>query len=417
MKGNSFHSLWLLFAQCVTIFFAAFFVISTLRPGWIPDQWRALLDKKDVVVIKQDAASTSLPVPPDYYNRSKLFAPAIARAMPAVVSLYSRQHSTNQPARSDDDVSGLSRYFSLGARKTSFDGRLALGSGIIVSQRGYIVTNYHVVEGMDDIHVFLSDGRSFPATIRGFDRVTDLAVIEIKNIGDKELPVITLGSMDNVRVGDVVFAIGNPFGLSNSVSMGIVSALGRGIQSADRFENFIQTDASINPGNSGGALIDLSGNMIGINRAIYSQSGGSLGIGFATPVPLARNVMKQIIEYGEVVRGWLGIEVRTLVPGMELVSATPKAIEEGVIVTNLLPHGPAQEAGVEVGDVITEINSVRVNNFSQIFAYIDEQELDTPIRLHVWRKGDWIDIDLTVQKRDNDSDASKFFQSAAKLII
>ena len=227
----------------------------------------------------------------------------------------------------------------------------SLGSGVIVASEGFVLTNHHVIEGADDIQLVLADGRRIQARVRGTDPDSDLAVLQTDG---KDLPAITFGSLDAVQVGDVVLAIGNPFGFGNTVTMGIVSATGRNHLGINRFEDFIQTDAAINPGNSGGALVDIAGNLIGINSTIYSQSGGSLGIGFAIPVSIARTVLEQIIRDGEVTRGWLGIEPQDLTP--EIAQALAVENGGGVLIRGIVRGGPADRAGILPRDVVVEID-------------------------------------------------------------
>ncbi|MBB4012726.1 serine protease DegS/serine protease DegQ [Niveibacterium umoris] len=231
-----------------------------------------------------------------------------------------------------------------------------LGSGVIASPSGYILTNNHVVEQADEIEVALYDGRKLAATVVGRDPDTDLAVLRIK--ADK-LQAVTFSVQESLRVGDVVLAIGNPFGVGQTVTMGIVSALGRSQLGISTFENFIQTDAAINPGNSGGALVDAAGNLVGINSAIYSRSGGSLGIGFAIPASLARNVMEQIIKTGSVTRGWIGVEVREITA--EQASALGLPATEGTLITGIVNGGPADQAQVQPGDLLVAINGRRIS--------------------------------------------------------
>ena len=231
------------------------------------------------------------------------FSDAAKKAMPSVVGIYTSKEMRQRGPLADDPL--LRRYFPDLAERLPRQRATSLGSGVIVSPEGYVLTNNHVIEGADDIQLVLADGRRVGARVRGTDPESDLAVL--KADGDN-FPAITFGALDRVQVGDFVLAIGNPFGFGNTVTLGIVSALGRNHLGINRFEDFIQTDAAINPGNSGGALVDTAGNLIGINSTIFSQSGGSLGIGFAIPVSLARTVLEQIIKDGAVTRGWLGLE-------------------------------------------------------------------------------------------------------------
>ena len=243
--------------------------------------------------------------------------------------------------------------------------QVGLGSGVIVSPNGYILTNNHVVEGADEIEVILNDSRRAAAKVIGTDPDTDLAVLKIEL--DK-LPVIVLGNSDSLQVGDQVLAIGNPFGVGQTVTSGIVSALGRNQLGINTFENFIQTDAAINPGNSGGALVDTNGNLLGINTAIYSRSGGSMGIGFAIPVSTAKQVLEGIVKDGQVTRGWIGVEPSDLSP--ELAETFGVTAQQGVIITGVLQNGPAAQAGIRPGDVVTDVAGKQVHNVSELLTQV-----------------------------------------------
>jgi Do/DeqQ family serine protease len=236
--------------------------------------------------------------------------------------------------------------------------RAGLGSGVVVSGEGYILTNFHVIETADEIEVASNDGRKFKARVVGTDPDSDLAVLRVP--AETRLPAITFASADSLRVGDVVLAIGNPFGIGQTVTSGIVSALGRSHLGINHFENFIQTDAAVNPGNSGGALIDSNGNLVGINTAIFSQSGGSMGIGFAIPISLARNVMEQIIASGSVTRGWIGVEVQPITPELAESFRLPSA--EGAMIAGVMRGSPADKAGIRPGDVLLAIDDKKVKD-------------------------------------------------------
>ncbi|WP_309544660.1 trypsin-like peptidase domain-containing protein [Alkalilimnicola ehrlichii] len=259
----------------------------------------------------------------------------------------------------------------------------SLGSGVILSENGHILTNNHVIQGAEQIEVMLNDGRTADARLIGADPETDLAVLAIEL---DNLPSITLGHSDALRVGDVVLAIGNPFGVGQTVTQGIVSATGRSQLGLSTFENFIQTDAAINPGNSGGALINARGELVGINTAIFSRSGGSHGIGFAIPAELAREVLISIIEHGRVIRGWVGIEVQPLT--MPLAESFGLDSDAGVIVAGVLRNGPADQAGLRPGDVIHTIDDTPVDNAQSLLRLITARPPGTEITVGAWRTAD-----------------------------
>ncbi|RZI96991.1 MAG: trypsin-like serine protease, partial [Variovorax sp.] len=268
--------------------------------------------------------------------------------------------------------------------------QVGLGSGVIVSTDGYILTNNHVVDGADEIEVTLNDGRHTTGKVIGTDPDTDLAVLKISL--DK-LPVIVLGNSDSLQVGDQVLAIGNPFGVGQTVTSGIVSALGRNQLGINNFENFIQTDAAINPGNSGGALIDINGNLEGINTAIYSRSGGSMGIGFAIPVSMAKIVLEGIVKDGQVRRGWIGVEPNDLSP--ELAETFGVKADSGVIITGVLQNGPAAKAGVRPGDVVTNVGDKKIDNVQQLLTAVAGLKPGEASRFALRRGSDKMELDVT----------------------
>jgi len=265
-----------------------------------------------------------------------------------------------------------------------------LGSGVIVSPQGYILTNNHVVEGADEIEVFFNDGRKASGKVIGTDPDSDLAVLKVDL--DK-LPTIVLGNSDNLQVGDQVLAIGNPFGVGQTVTSGIVSALGRNQLGINTFENFIQTDAAINPGNSGGALVDTNGNLLGINTAIYSRSGGSMGIGFAIPVTTAKQVLEDIVKDGKVTRGWIGVEPNDLSP--ELAETFDVKTKEGVIITGVLQNGPAAQAGIRPGDVIVSIAGKPVRDVTQLLSLVSALKPGVEAAFVVQRKTEQLPLKVT----------------------
>jgi serine protease DegQ len=269
-----------------------------------------------------------------------------------------------------------------------------LGSGVVVSPNGYILTNQHVVEAADEIQVALANGKTVPARVVGADPETDLAVLKIDATG---LPAITFAEQDSLRVGDWVLAVGNPFGVGQTVTAGIVSALGRTHLGINTFENFIQTDAAINPGNSGGALVDAAGNLVGINSAIYSRTGGSQGIGFAIPVSIARKVMEQIIKSGSVTRGWVGVEVQDLTP--ELAESFSLKSTEGALIAGVLKGGPADVGGIRPGDILVAVNGQAVADSASLLNLIASLKPGDDARLTVARKQQSMELKLQVGRR------------------
>ena len=342
------HRLWMIFAQAVTISVALLFVVSTLKPEWIGE--RPVLP---AITIQEAAMPASGPASRPVAS----YADAARHALPSVVHIFTSKEVKAQRHPFADDP--LFRHF-FGDRLDNRPQQRAsgLGSGVIVSAEGYVLTNNHVVEAADEIEVALEDGRKLPARIVGRDPESDLAVLQIK--ADGRLHAITFGHPEQLHVGDVVLAIGNPFGVGQTVTMGIVSALGRTHLGINTFEDFIQTDAAINPGNSGGALVDAAGNLIGINSAIYSRTGGSLGIGFAIPVSLARNVMEQIIQTGSVTRGWIGVEVQAITADLADSFGLPSA--DGTLISGVMRGSPADKAGVRPGDVLMAVDGRKVND-------------------------------------------------------
>ncbi|EPD43653.1 MULTISPECIES: S1C family serine protease [Delftia] len=339
---------WLLFSQAVTILVAAYFVVATLQPDWL---------RRGAVRSNAGIALLEAPATPVGEVSPGSFAPAAKKAAPAVVSINTSK-AVRHP-RSNDP------WFQFFFGDQGTQEQAGLGSGVIISPDGYILTNNHVVEGADDIEVTLTDSRQAKAQVIGTDPETDLAVLKIAL--DK-LPVIVLGNSDQIDVGDRVLAIGNPFGVGQTVTSGIVSALGRSQLGINTFENFIQTDAAINPGNSGGALVDASGNLLGINTAIYSRSGGSMGIGFAIPVSTAKLVLDGIVKDGRVVRGWIGVEPNELSP--ELAETFGVKADSGVIITGVLQAGPAAQAGMRPGDVIVQVGDKPIRNVSELLTAV-----------------------------------------------
>lgn len=373
-------SLLIFLFKAVIAGLAAAFVVLVFRPD-------LLGEKRPVVTVHESQAinmgRASGPVS---------YASAVESAAPAVVNVYATKLVTERANPLFHDP--FFRYF--------FGDRLAprqrlensLGSGVLVGEGGYILTNNHVVEGAAGIEVLLRDGRSAEAQLVGTDPETDVAVLKI-GLGD--LPVITFGASTELRIGDVVLAIGNPFGVGQTVTMGIVSATGRDRVGISTFENFIQTDAAINPGNSGGALVDAMGHLVGINTAIFSKSGGSQGIGFAIPMSIARDVMDQIIESGHVTRGWLGVESQDITP--RLAESFNLQGITGIVIAGVQRDGPAAAAGLRPGDVVTAMNGEPATGTRSVMNKIAQTPPGTVITLEVLRQGNTLELKARVGER------------------
>jgi serine protease DegQ len=378
----SMRKLWLIFAQTATITLGVLFVVVTLKPEWLgrPAGGTRIVELTQAPPVSASAA------------RNASYSDAVRRAMPAVVNIFTSKepHASQHPFLNDP----LFRHFFGDRFDAEAQPASSLGSGVIVSTKGYILTNHHVVEAADEIEVMLADGKRLKAHLVGSDPETDLAVLQVS---DGSLPAITFGDADGLRVGDVVLAIGNPFGVGQTVTMGIISALGRNQLGINTFENFIQTDAAINPGNSGGALIDASGNLIGINTAIYSRSGGSLGIGFAIPTSSAKQVMEQIIASGSVTRGWIGVEAQELTP--ELVGSFREPQSGGVLIAGVLRGGPADKAGFKPGDLLLAINGRAVKDPNAMLNQVAALIPGKTAAVHLRRDQKELDLQVEVGKR------------------
>jgi serine protease DegQ len=381
--------LWLVFAQTVTIGLALWFIVATLKPDWAP---RAGIGggAQQVRLNNSNVPMQEAIAPPGPHQGS--YRQASQRAMPSVVNIFTSKGAkpSNNPLMEDP----LLRRFFGDRQGEQEEKQFSLGSGVIISPKGYILTNNHVVESADEIEIALADGRKAVAKLVGTDPETDLAVIKVDI---KDLPAITLAQLDQTRVGDVVLAIGNPFGVGQTVTMGIVSALGRNHLGINTFENFIQTDAAINPGNSGGALVDTNGNLLGINTAIYSRTGGSLGIGFAIPVSTVRTVMESIIRTGQVVRGWIGVEPQDITP--ELAESFKLERKSGTIIAGVLRNGPADRAGMRPGDILIEVDGQPVKDTTEMLNVIAQLQPGKKAAMKVLRKNAEASLDVTVGTR------------------
>ncbi|WP_176646048.1 Do family serine endopeptidase [Duganella sp. SG902] len=384
--------LWLLFAQTVTVVLALYFVYMAVgreRPAPVRVQQMGSVEHPAAML---EAGPSKPPA-----SAGGSYRAAAARAMPAVVNII----TSKKPKRGKHPLLRdpfFKKFFGDRDRDEDGDDESSLGSGVIVSAQGYILTNNHVVEAADEIEVVLTDGRKAAAKLVGTDPETDLAVIKI-NL-DK-LPVIVLGQAEQAQVGDVVLAIGNPFGVGQTVTMGIISALGRNNLHINHFENFIQTDAAINFGNSGGALVDASGNLLGINSAIYSQTGGSVGIGFAIPVSTAKSVMEAIIKSGHVVRGWIGVESQEITP--ELAASFGLQRQSGAIIAGVVRNGPADKGGIKPGDILLSVDGKPVADTNSMLNLIAQLVPGEKAKMSVLRKNRETTLDVTVGKRPSNA--------------
>jgi len=377
------YRLWLIFAQAATVAVAALFVVSTFRPEWLPPRVGS-----QVSVVQQ--APTTGPLPTAV--RIGSYNEAVQRAAPSVVNIFTSKEirSPRHPLLNDP----IFRRFFGEQLPDEAQRASSLGSGVIVSSSGLVLTNHHVVEAADEIEVALADGKKLLAKVVGNDPETDLAVLRVNA---DNLPAITFGSSDALKVGDVVLAIGNPFGVGQTVTSGIVSALGRTGLGINTFENFIQTDAAINPGNSGGALIDAGGNLVGINTAIFSRSGGSMGIGFAIPVSTAKMVVEQIVKSGGVTRGWIGVEVQEITPA--LADSFKLGSQRGALIAGVLRGGPADKAGIKPGDVLTEVEGKPVADPTAMLNLIAALAPGSSAKMKLKRQGQEVDATISVGRR------------------
>ncbi len=359
------------------------YIIIKLFPGMVGDNRPTIVFNEAPPRADSTLTSDSGPVS---------YASAVEAATPAVVNVYTSKVVSQQINPLFNDP--LFRRFFGDIQIPDKRMENSLGSGVIVSKNGYLLTNNHVITGADEILVGLKDGRTATATVVGTDPESDLAVLSI-NL--EELTSINLGQSDDLRVGDVVLAVGNPFGVGQTVTLGIVSATGRSHLGINTFEDFIQTDAAINPGNSGGALIDARGNLVGINTAIFSRSGGSQGIGFAIPVDIAKLALKQILQFGHVVRGWLGIEPQDI--SAQLAESFGLNDTKGVIVAGVLRNGPADQAGIRPGDIITTIAGKPIRDSQQVLQIISQTEPDTKVAIDILRNGNQETLSAKVTQR------------------
>ncbi len=363
----------------ITTGLAAALIVLLLRPQLFQGDWLRPADEQ--------APAPAGPGAPASY------AGAVARAAPAVVNVYASKITRARINPLFEDPL-FKRFFGDQLRQPAYRRENSLGSGVIVNENGYILTNNHVIKGASEIRVVLRDGRQFPARVVGTDPETDLAVLQAAG---GELPVARLGDSDHLRVGDVVMAIGNPFGVGQTVTLGIVSATGRDQLGIATIENFIQTDAAINPGNSGGALINARGDVVGINTAIFSDSGASHGIGFAIPVHIARKVLKQISEHGRVIRGWIGITAQELTPA--LAESFGLQGQSGLLISGVLENGPADRAHIQPGDLLVAVDGQPVQHASRVLNQIAGHAPGDTLVLSLVRNGKRLKIEVKVAER------------------
>lgn len=375
---------WLLFAQSTTVCLALLFVIHTLKPSLLPMSARS-----GVVTLYEDDKSG---LPSELPNIG--FSRAAQKVMPAVVNIFTTSE-VRQRAHPFLDDPRFRFFFGDEFEENATQQSSSLGSGVIVSHDGYILTNHHVVESADQIEVAIADGRKAKGHIVGTDPETDLAVIKV-DIGNN-LPAITFAGAEAAHVGDIALAIGNPFGVGQTVTMGIVSALKRNHLGLNTFENFIQTDAAINPGNSGGALVDVEGNLLGINSAIYSPNGGSLGIGFAIPVSTAKKIMEQIIQNGSVTRGWIGVAVQDMTP--ELAESFKLKETKGVLISEVVRGSPADKAGIRPGDILVSIADKDLSDSTAMLETISALIPGKAVPLKLLRNQTEVVVEVKVGKR------------------
>jgi serine protease DegQ len=386
--NSSLQKYWLTFSQAVTVILAMIFIVATLKPEWLSNTTVASF--APTASLKESDYDGKLS-PGSYHE-------AVKRSMPAVVNIFTSKSGAKPKARKGAGRNSDDSFFKFffGEQPPEESPTSSLGSGVLVSPEGFILTNHHVISDADDIDVALADGRKFKAKLIGSDPETDIAVLKIEA---KQLPTpITLGKVESVHVGDVVLAIGNPFGVGQTVTSGIVSALGRDHVGINTFENFIQTDAAINPGNSGGALIDTRGNLIGINTAIYSNNGGSMGIGFAIPINLAKQIMESIIANGGVTRGWIGVEPQNLSQELSESLGLP-GNTAGVLLSGVLEGGPAERSGVRPGDVLIAVNGNPIRDVRGLLNQVAQINPGNQAKLTVLRKGKDLELIVQIGKR------------------
>ena len=389
--------MWLIFCQTTTVLVALFFVISSLKPFWIEVLLKNSIDQRPSKVVEK--TNDDLITSSDNNNVIDGFnslRSAASLAMPSVVHIYTTQKITQNSNNILLNDPFFRKFFNdnFNLKNPKSQPKTGLGSGVIVSKDGNIITNHHVIEGAEKIEIALSDGRKATAIVIGNDPDTDLAVLQIKL---KNLNKIIFGDSTSAFVGDTVLAIGNPFGVGQTATQGIISALGRNKLNINTFENFIQTDAAINPGNSGGALVNSKGELIGINTAIYSQSGGNVGIGFAIPSSTVEFVLNSILTNGKVTRGFLGVQPTSISNYIAQSLNLPNS--NGAFISKLITDGPADKAGLLPGDIVLKIDKNTIIDKEDLLETIANIKPGTNISVEVLRKGEKLLIPTEIGER------------------
>ena len=391
----SYKTLWLIFCQLVTFTLGLLFILSTFKPSWVESIADRLEvgNSEKVHLYFSDRSFTKKRGEDENLNYRFGFTEAAIAAMPSVVHILSKRNNTlsRRPFFSDPMFEKFffeSENFLNDGKKPSYQN---LGSGVVVASGGFVMTNYHVIKGAAELEVVFAGGEKKPAKVVGIDPETDLAVIKVS---DKTIPNIVFAMPNQINIGDFVLAIGNPFGVGQTVTQGIISALGRDSLNLNTFENFIQTDAAINPGNSGGALVNRAGELIGINAAIYSRTGGNIGIGFAIPIETVTFVLTKILNEGKVSRGFVGIRPA------DISNEYSKNVGEfNTYVRSVLKNSPAYRAGVRPGDIIVSISELQIKNSKHFLKIVANLEPNSQTKLKLKRGEATIEVGISIIER------------------
>lgn len=384
--------LWLGFTQVITALVMLGFIVWVLKPQWLPASWMRTMSGESAPAPVLASGATLAPRQAPRNMAGLSYHDAVASALPSVVNIDTSRAASKNPYTDP----ALSQLYNNGQQSQGVVS--GSGSGVIVDAQGFVVTNYHVIENATQIDVSLGDGRKARATLVGFDVDTDIAVLKIDL---EKLPAIAMADDKDLLVGDVVLAIGNPFGIGQTVTMGIVSGLNRNHLGISTFENYIQTDAAINHGNSGGALVNSNGYLVGINTAIYAgnsnTSDGNIGIGFAIPSTTVKAIADEIIKTGAVSRGYIGVASQNITP--EMARTFNLKSQDGVIIATVRPEGPAGQAGVTVGDVLTQVNDAPIKDTASMLSEIAKLKPGTQAKVKLVRNGQAMELTMTIAKR------------------